>query len=88
VLGRASTTGGGYSPSTARRSCRASPDTIKWVVPRTSPYTRHDNDGPRLSCRYLVRHLASFLSPLMSAPPRHPIRGIERGSRRLLPVFV
>jgi hypothetical protein len=35
----------------------------------------HDNDGPRLSCRHLVRHPAFFLSPLMSSPPRHPILG-------------
>jgi hypothetical protein len=31
----------------------------------------HDNDGPRLSCRHLVRHPVSFLSPLMPPPPRH-----------------
>ena len=37
VSGRASTTGRGYDPSTARRSCRVGPDTIKWVVPQTSP---------------------------------------------------
>jgi hypothetical protein len=29
-----------------------------------------------------------FLSPLMSPPPRHPILGRGRDSRRLLPVFV
>jgi hypothetical protein len=32
----------------------------------------HDNDGPRLSCRHLVRHPASFLSPLMPPPPATP----------------
>jgi hypothetical protein len=32
--------------------------------------------------------LPSFLSPLMSPPPRHPILGRGRESRRLLPVFV
>jgi hypothetical protein len=50
-----------------------------------SPY---DNDGPRLSCRHLIRHLASFLSPLMPLPLCHPILGRGRGSRCLLPVFV
>jgi hypothetical protein len=34
VLRRANTTGRGYDPSTARRSCRVGPDIIKWVVPR------------------------------------------------------
>jgi hypothetical protein len=48
----------------------------------------HDNDGPRLSCHHLVRHSTSFLSPLMSPPPRHPILGRGRRNMRLLPVFV
>jgi hypothetical protein len=96
VLCQASTTGRGYGPSMAQRSCRAGLGTIKWVVPRANRHTRpiwpsilpHDNDGPRLSCRHLVRHPASFLSPLMPPPPRHPILGRGRGTRRLLPVFV
>ncbi|PWZ45731.1 hypothetical protein Zm00014a_041031 [Zea mays] len=34
--------GRGYGPSTARRSCRVGPCTIKWVVPRAgSPDTAH-----------------------------------------------
>ncbi|PWZ10672.1 hypothetical protein Zm00014a_014593 [Zea mays] len=34
--------GRGYDPSTARRSCRVGPVTIKWVVPRAgSPDTTH-----------------------------------------------
>jgi hypothetical protein len=77
-------------------SCQAGPGTIKWVVPRAGPpdtahltiYTSTHNDGPRLSCRHLVRHPASFLSPLMPPPSRHPILGKGRGSRRLLPIFV
>ena len=48
----------------------------------------HDNDGPRLSCHHLVHHPASFLSPLMPPPPRHPILGRGRRSMHLLPVFV
>jgi hypothetical protein len=40
VLGQTSTTGRGYDPNTARRSCWVGPDTIKWVVPQTgSPDT-------------------------------------------------
>jgi hypothetical protein len=42
MLDRTSTMGRGYDPSTARRSCRVGPDTIKWVVPRAgSPDTTH-----------------------------------------------
>jgi hypothetical protein len=42
VSGRTSTMGRGYDPSTARRSCRVGPVTIKWVVPRAgSPDTTH-----------------------------------------------
>ena len=48
----------------------------------------HDNDGPRLSYHHLIRHSTSFLSPLMPPPPRHPILGRGRRSRRLLLVFV
>jgi hypothetical protein len=48
----------------------------------------HDNDGLRLSCHHLVRHSTSFLSPLMSPPPRHPILDRGRRSMRLLPVFI
>jgi hypothetical protein len=40
----------------------------------------HDNDGPRLSCRDLVRHPASFLSPLMPPPPRHPFLAEDVGA--------
>jgi hypothetical protein len=50
--------------------------------------TPHDNDGPRLSCRHLVRHPAYFLSPLVPPHPLHPILGRGRGSRRLLLIFV
>jgi hypothetical protein len=72
VSGRASTTGRGYDPRTARRSCRVGQSTIKWVVPRTAHRTRpiwssippHDNDGPRLSCHHLVRHSTFFSLPL------------------------
>jgi hypothetical protein len=38
--------------------------------------------------RHLVRHPASFLSPLMPPLPHHSILGRGCGSRRLLPVFV
>jgi hypothetical protein len=43
---------------------------------------QHDNDSPRLSCRHLVRHPASFLSPLMPLPPRHHIlaKGMGAGT--------
>jgi hypothetical protein len=88
VSGRASTTGRGYDPNTARRSCRAGQDTIKWLCLRSALQTQpiwpsippHGNDGPRLRCRHLVRHPAFFFSPLMSLPPRHPIlsRGLEQ----------
>jgi hypothetical protein len=42
----------------------------------------YDNDGHRLSCRHLVRHPASFLSPLMLLPPRHPfsVEGVGAGA--------
>jgi hypothetical protein len=88
--------GQGYGPSTARRSFRVGPGTIKWVVPRTGCQTRpiwpsilpHDNDDPRLSCHYLVHHPASFLSPLMPPPSHHHILDRGHSSRRLLPVIV
>jgi hypothetical protein len=32
----------------------------------------HDNDGTRLSCRQLICHSASFLSPLVPPSSRHP----------------
>jgi hypothetical protein len=35
--GRASTLAQGYGPSTAQRSCRTGPGTIKWAVPRAGP---------------------------------------------------
>jgi hypothetical protein len=47
----------------------------------------HDNDGPHLSCRTSFVP-ASFLSLLMPPPPRHPIIGRGRGSKRILPIFV
>jgi hypothetical protein len=42
---------------------------------------RHDT-GPHLSCRHLIRHPASFLSPLMPPPPRHPFsaEGVGAGA--------
>jgi hypothetical protein len=71
VSGQVSTTGRGYGPSTAQRSSRAGSGTIKWVGLRPASQTRpiwlyihpHDNDGPCLCYRHLVRHHASFLSP-------------------------
>jgi hypothetical protein len=73
------------SRAQARCSCGMGPGTIKWAVPRAGRQTRpiwpsippHDNDGPRLSCRHLVRHIVSFLSPLMPLPSRHPILGLS-----------
>ena len=54
ISGRASTTGRGYGPSIARRSCRIGPCTIKWVVPRVgSPDTVH---------------LAIYISTILKAP--------------------
>jgi hypothetical protein len=44
----------------------------------------HDNDGSRLSCRHLVRHPASFLSP-PCIRLRAPILGRGRGRRCILP---
>jgi hypothetical protein len=79
----------GYGPSTARRSCRVGPGTIKCVVRQTRPiWPPHDNNGTRLSCHHLVRHSISFLSSLMPPPPQHPILGRGHRSMRLLPVFV
>jgi hypothetical protein len=80
VSGRASTTGRGYSPSTAWRSCQLAqallngsclgPARQTWAIwPSIPP---RDNDGPRLSCSHFVRHPASFLFPLMPLPPHHP----------------
>jgi hypothetical protein len=45
----------------------------------------HDNDGPRLSCRHLVRHPTSFLSPLIPLPSRHlfSIEGVGAGTSSL-----
>jgi hypothetical protein len=56
VLGRVSTTGRGYDSSTTRCSCRADPDTIKWVMPRSSL-----PDGPfdHLSIQTIMMVLAS-----------------------------
>ena len=92
VSGRASTTGRGYSPSTARRSCQAGPGTIKCVVSRASPsYTTiwssispYDNDCPQLSCRHLVRHPVFLFSLLPHAsafaPPHSRQRAWEQES--------
>jgi hypothetical protein len=94
VLGRVTTTGRGYGPSTTRRSCQAGPGTIKWVVPWASPpdmthlaiYISHNNDGSRLSCCTSLPSCFFSLSPHASASA--PILGRGRGSKRLLPVFV
>jgi hypothetical protein len=67
------------------RSCLGS---IRQTRPIWLSIPPHDNNGHRLSCRHLVRHHASFLSPLMPAPPRHPILGRGRESRSLLSIFV
>jgi hypothetical protein len=42
----------------------------------------HDNNGPRLSCRHIVCHPASFLSPLTPPPPHHPfsVEGVGAGT--------
>jgi hypothetical protein len=99
VSGWASTTGWGYDPSTARRSCWVGPEPqtllngsclgsacqTRHIWPSIYP---HDNNDPRLSCHHLVRYSTSFLSPLIPPPPRYPILGRGRRSRRLLPVFV
>jgi hypothetical protein len=95
---RASTTGRGYGAAQASHDARAglAPTLLNGSCLRPARQTRsiwpsiplHDNDGPRLICHYLVRHSTSFLSPLMPPPPRHPILGRGRRSRRLLPVFV
>jgi hypothetical protein len=66
-------------------SCLGPARQTRHIWPSIPP---HDNDGPRLSCHYLVRHSTSFLSPLMPPPLRHPILGRGRRSMRLLPVFV
>jgi hypothetical protein len=60
----------------------------RYTRPIWSSIPPHDNDGHRLICRHLVRHPASFLSPLMPLPLRHPILSRGCGSRHLLPVFV
>jgi hypothetical protein len=96
MSGRTSTTGRGYNPS--MQGARAgltqtllngsSLGPARHTQPIWSSIPPHDNDGPRLSCRHLVHHPASFLSSLMPSPPRHPIIGGGRGSRRLLPIFV
>jgi hypothetical protein len=68
-------------------SCLGTARQTRSIWPSISP---HDNDGPRLSYRHLVRHSASFLSLSLLVPPpsRHPILGRGRVSRCLLPVFV
>jgi hypothetical protein len=69
----------------AQRSCRAGPGTARQTQPIWPSIPLHDNDGSRLSCRHLVRHPASFLSPLMPPLPHHSILGRGCGSKRLLP---
>jgi hypothetical protein len=62
LSGRISTTGRGYGPSMAallNRSCIGPARQTQLIWPSIPP---HDNYGPRLSCRHLVRHLASFIS--------------------------
>ena len=96
MSGRASTTGRGYGPSTARRSCRVGQGLLYGSCLGPARQTRpiwpsippHDNDGPHLSCHHLVRHSTSYYSPLMPPPPRHSILGRRHRSRRLLPVFI
>ena len=93
---RANTTGQGYGPSTHDARARLAHALLNELCLGPARQTQpiwpsippHDNDGPRLSCHHLVRHSTSFLSPLMPPPPRHPILGRGRRSRRLLPVFV
>jgi hypothetical protein len=96
VLGRACTVGRGYGPRTTRRLCRLAQALLNGSCPRSARQTlpiwpsipSRDNDGSRLSCHHLVCHPASFLSPLLPLPPRHPILDRGHGSRRLLSVFV
>jgi hypothetical protein len=54
-----------------------------WPISPSIP--QHDNGGPHLNCCHLIRHPASFISPLMPPPLRHPVLGRGRGNRRLLP---
>jgi hypothetical protein len=75
----------GLAQALLNGSCLGPARQTRLICPSRPP---HNNDGPRLSCCHLVRHPASFLSPLMPPPPRHPILSRGRGSRRLLPVFV
>jgi hypothetical protein len=75
----------GLAQALLNGSCIGPARQTRPIWPSISP---HDNDGPRLSCRHLIHHPASFLSPLMPPPPRHPILGRGRGSRHLRPVFV
>jgi hypothetical protein len=56
------------------------PFSLQWLIwPSITP---HDNDGPRLNCCHLIRHHASFLSPLMPPPPCHPFsaEGVGAGA--------
>jgi hypothetical protein len=58
VSGRASTTDRSYAPSTGRRSCRAGPSTIKWIMPRPGPARQTWSIG-RLYLRTIMMVLAS-----------------------------
>ena len=46
-----------------------------WPISPSIP--QHDNGGPHLNCCHLIRHPASFISPLMPPPPLYPI--LDRG---------
>jgi hypothetical protein len=58
------------------------PGPARQTRPIWPPIPPHDNDGPRLSCRHLVCHPTSFLSPLMPPTPRHPFstEGVGAGA--------
>jgi hypothetical protein len=58
------------------------PGPVRQTRPIWPSIPLHDNDGPRLSCRHLVRHPTSFLSPLMPPPLRHPFsaEGVGAGA--------
>jgi hypothetical protein len=71
----------GLAQALLNESCLGSAPQTRSIWPSIPP---HENNGLCLSCYHLVCHSTSFLSPLMSPPPRHP--NLARG--RLLLVFV
>jgi hypothetical protein len=75
----------GLAQAILNGSCPGPSHQTRPIWPSIPP---HGNDGLRLSCRDLVRHPTSFLSPLMPPSLCHPILGRGRESSRLLPVFV